>query len=67
MGTMHVMDLGFVFGASREVSIRGDFAVCWMLLLVGNWTFFLFIYLLAAQHGIWDLSSQFVLQSVSHV
>lgn len=23
VGTTHVMDLGFVFGASREVSIRG--------------------------------------------
>ena len=44
-----------------------DFAMCWMLLLVGNWTFFLLIYLLAVQHGIWDLSSQFVVQSLSRV
>ena len=28
---------------------------------------FLFIYLLAVQHGIWDLSSQFVVQSLSRV
>ena len=41
--------------------------MCWMLLLVGNWTFFLLIYLLAVQHGIWDLSSQFVVQSLSRV
>ena len=48
MGTMHAMDLGFVFSASREVSICGDFSVCWMLLLVGNWTFYLFIYWLCS-------------------